>query len=64
MTQNKPGEKKKVGGVTFLAEKSLSQSPQFSRWDIGDRYGVERGDFTVDYFMCSFFSRINVMFHS
>lgn len=36
-------EKKRTGGgVTFLTAKPIAQSSQFSRWDIGNRYGVER----------------------
>jgi hypothetical protein len=38
----RPGEKKKGSGVTFLAEKQPSQISQFARWDVGDRYGIER----------------------
>jgi hypothetical protein len=37
-------ERKKTSAVTFVPEKQpvQTQSPQFSRWDIGERYGIER----------------------
>ena len=35
-------ERKKTSAVTFVPEKQPTQTPQFSRWDIGERYGIER----------------------
>jgi hypothetical protein len=38
-------ERKRTSAVTFVPEKQQpvpTQTPQFSRWDIGERYGIER----------------------